>query len=101
MNLHGVTGVTENRLVLDPAVVGAASDRHWYAVYTAPQHEKTALKQLSIRDIEAFLPTYETVRGWKNRQRIKLTIPLFPTYLFVLINLRERVRVLQSPGVLR
>ncbi|MDR3725077.1 MAG: UpxY family transcription antiterminator [Terracidiphilus sp.] len=78
-----------------------ARDRNWYAVYTVPQHEKSALKQLVVREIESFLPTYETVHVWKNRQRMKLELPLFPTYLFVHINLRERVKVLQSPGVLQ
>ena len=43
-----------------------------------------------MREIELFLPTYETVRIWKNRQRIKLTLPLFPTYLFVHINSSQR-----------
>jgi transcription antitermination factor NusG len=81
--------------------MGAALDRNWYAVYTVPQHEKSAQKQLDIREIESFLPTYETVRVWKNRQRMKLTLPLFPAYLFVHINSRERAKVLQSPGVLQ
>jgi transcription antitermination factor NusG len=81
--------------------VDGTRDRNWYAVYTVPQHEKSAKKQLDVREIESFLPTYETVRIWKNRQRMKLTLPLFPTYLFVHINFRERVRVLQSPGVLQ
>jgi transcription antitermination factor NusG len=81
--------------------MGAARDRNWYAVYTVPQHEKSALKQLDMREIESFLPTYETVRVWKNRQRMKLILPLFPTYLFVHINSRERAKVLQSPGVLQ
>jgi transcription antitermination factor NusG len=81
--------------------MGAARDRNWYAVYTVPQHEKSALKQLDIREIESFLPTYETIRVWKNRQRMKVILPLFPTYLFVHINFTERVKVLQSPGVLQ
>jgi transcription antitermination factor NusG len=79
----------------------AVLDRKWYAVYTVPQHEKSALKQLDLREVESFLPTYETVRVWKNRQRMKLTLPLFPAYLFVRINSRERAKVLQSPGVLQ
>jgi transcription antitermination factor NusG len=54
-----------------------------------------------MREIESFLPTYETVRVWKNRQRMKLVLPLFPTYLFVRINSRERAKVLQTPGVLQ
>ncbi|MGO9339966.1 MAG: UpxY family transcription antiterminator [Terracidiphilus sp.] len=85
----------------DPAIMGAARDRNWYAVYTVPQHEKSVLKQLHIREIESFLPTYETVRVWKNRQQMKLILPLFPTYLFVHINSRERAKVLQSAGVLQ
>jgi transcription antitermination factor NusG len=86
---------------LSPEIVGVARDRNWYAVYTVPQHEKSALKQLDMRGIESFLPTYETVRVWKNRQRMKLILPLFPTYLFAHINSRERAKVLQSPGVLQ
>jgi len=76
-------------------------DRNWYAVLTVPQHEKSVVKHLEVREIESFLPTYETIRVWKNRQRMKVVLPLFPTYLFVHINYRERVRVLQSPGVLQ
>jgi transcription antitermination factor NusG len=85
----------------NPAIMNTARDRSWYAVYTVPQHEKSALKQLDIREIESFLPTYETVRVWKNRQRMKLILPLFPTYLFVHINSGERTKVLQAPGVLQ
>lgn len=84
-----------------PAVMSAGRDRNWYAVYTIPQHEKSVVKHLDLREIESFLPVYETVRVWKNRQRMKLILPLFPTYLFVHINFRERARVLQSPGVLQ
>ncbi len=88
-----------------PPVPSDCSDqracRHWFAVYTAPQHEKSAATQLGLREIESFLPTYKSVRVWKNRQRVTLVLPLFPSYLFVRISGRERGRVLQSPGVLR
>jgi transcription antitermination factor NusG len=78
-----------------------ASERRWYAVFTAPRSEKSAVKHLDLRRIESFLPIYETVEVWKNRQRKKITHPLFPSYLFVHIDRRERVGVLQSPGVLQ
>jgi len=39
---------------------------------------------------ESFLANYETVRVSKTRQRMKLILPLFPTYLLVYINSRER-----------
>jgi len=77
------------------------AERHWFAVFTVPQNEKSVVRHLGMREIESFLPAYETVRVWKNRQRVKTMLPLFPTYLFVHINVRERVRVLDSPGVLQ
>ena len=101
MSLQTIGQTFGGQVSQNPAITGAARDRNWYAVYTVPQHEKSALKQLDVREIESFLPTYETVRVWKNRQRMKLILPLFPTYLFVHINSRERAKVLQSPGVLQ
>ena len=76
------------------------SERRWYAVFTVPQNEKSAVRHLELRNIESFLPTYETLRVWKNRQRVKTILPLFPTYLFVRIGHDERVKVLEAPGVL-
>jgi len=80
--------------------VNPPGERKWYAVFTLPQNEKSAVRQLALREVEAFLPTYETVKVWKNRQRVKIVMPLFPTYLFVNIERRQRVSVLQSPGVI-
>jgi transcription antitermination factor NusG len=82
-------------------VADDASDRSWHAVFTVPQNEKSVIKHLNAWAIESFCPTYETVRMWKNRQRMKVVLPLFPTYLFVHINAKERTKVLQSPGVLQ
>jgi transcription antitermination factor NusG len=82
------------------ALVHAASERRWFAVFTVPQNEKSAVRHLEMRDVESFLPTYETLRIWRNRQRKKCVLPLFPSYLFVRINRCERSKVLQTPGVL-
>ncbi len=82
-------------------IAGMHIAREWYAVFTLPKHEKSVAKHLDMRNVEAFLPTYVDVRVWKNRQRIEVILPLFPTYLFVRISDRERVNVLQSPGVLQ
>ena len=101
MSLQTIGRTYVDQVSQNQAIMGAARDRNWYAVYTVPQHEKSALKHLDMREIESFLPTYETVRVWKNRQRMKLILPLFPSYLFVHINFTERVKVLQSPGVLQ
>jgi len=73
---------------------------HWYAVYTCSRHEKRVAEHLEGRAVEVFLPQYETVSRWKDR-RVCLNLPLFPGYLFVHIQLCERVRVLEVPGVVR
>ena len=78
-----------------------AGGRNWYAVFTVPQNEKSVCRHLGLREIEAFLPTYEVEKVWKNRQRVKTVLPLFPSYLFVRIGRVERVRVLECPGVLQ
>ena len=84
----------------DLRVANSVIERKWFAVFTIPQNEKSALRHLAMRDVESFLPTYETLRIWKNRQRKKCVLPLFPSYLFVRINQCERGKVLQTPGVL-
>lgn len=72
----------------------------WYAAYTCAQHEKRVREQLEYRSIEAFLPLYETVHRWKDR-RVRLNLALFPGYVFVRLALRDRLQVLQVPGVAR
>jgi len=83
-----------------PVPIFGPADRRWYAVFTLPQNEKSVVRHLAMREVESFLPTYETVSVWKNRQRVRTVRPLFPTYLFVRINHRQRNRVLESPGVI-
>src|SRR5690349_1238311 len=81
---------------------GAATARtlHWYAAYTRANHEKSVAQQLEQRSLHSFLPLYERVSRWKDR-RVKLQIPLFSGYVFVRMALEERLRVLQTPGLVR
>lgn len=70
----------------------------WYAAYTSSRHEKTVAEHLRQRDVECFLPLYETVRRWNNgRHRVQL--PLFPSYVFVRMGVRDKLRVMQVPGL--
>jgi transcription antitermination factor NusG len=80
------------------ATIAQISPR-WYAVYTAPRHEKSASHHLEGRSVESFLPLYSSARLWNGR-RATVQMPLFPGYLFVRIKPEERVRVLETPGVL-
>lgn len=73
---------------------------YWYAAYTCANHEKRVTSQLLQRSVETFLPLYQSVRHWKDRH-VRLQMPLFPGYVFVRIALRDRLSVLQIPGVVR
>lgn len=76
------------------------SQMFWYAAYTSSRHEKTVAEHLRQREVECFLPLYETVRRWNNgRHRVQL--PLFPSYVFVRMEMRNRLRVLQVPGLVQ
>ena len=75
-------------------------ERRWYAAYTSANHEKRVAMQLGQRSVEHFLPLYASVRRWKDR-RVRLDLPLFPGYVFVRLALRDRLRTLQTPGVVR
>jgi transcription antitermination factor NusG len=74
--------------------------RHWYAVYTYPQHEKAVAEQLETKSVEAFLPTLPSRRQWKDRS-VEIARPLFPGYVFTRIALKERVKVVTIPSVVR
>lgn len=71
---------------------------HWYAVYTSANHEKRIAEQLMRRGVEHFLPLYESVRRWKDRN-VVLQLPLFAGYVFVRMALREKAKVVQIPGI--
>src|SRR5437016_1067366 len=72
----------------------------WFAAYTSANHEKRVALQVAQRSVEHFLPVYESLRQWKDR-RMRVELPLFPGYVFVRLALRDRLRVLQVPGVVR
>jgi transcription antitermination factor NusG len=72
----------------------------WYAGYTAARHEKRVAEHFLQREVEHFLPLYETIHRWNNgRHRVQL--PLFPGYIFVRLALQHRLRVLEVPGFVR
>src|SRR4051812_20135865 len=43
-------------------------ERKWFAIFTASRNEQSAWRHLDLNQIESFLPTYESVHVWKNRQ---------------------------------
>lgn len=90
--------------ILHRAIPGIISGEpqlpRWFAVYTASRHEKRVAQHLCQREIELYLPLYKSERKWSDGSRVTLDLPLFPGYLFVHIQRRERGRVLGVPGAL-
>lgn len=54
----------------------------WYAIHVRSRHEFKVVDRLALKNIEAFLPSVERVRKWKDRKKT-ITFPLFPGYVFV------------------
>ncbi len=71
----------------------------WFAAYTFSCQEKRVAQHLSARRIEFFLPVHRKISRWKNGLRMLIERPLFPSYVFVKIDRKDKVRVLELPGV--
>lgn len=72
----------------------------WYAIYTRPRHEKSVFTSLEEKEIDAFLPLTREIRQWKDRKK-EVEIPLFSGYVFINIELKNRLYALETNGVVR
>lgn len=82
-----------------PPIFDQVSANSWWAIYTYHQHEKSAANILQTKGCEVFLPLYEVIRRWKDRT-VKLSLPLFPCYVFVRADASRRLDIVTTPGVL-
>lgn len=73
----------------------------WRVFYTAPRAEKKCEDNLREQSLEVFLPKLAVVRRWKNGVRKRVEEPLFPNYLFARVSERDRIRVLETAGIVR
>lgn len=98
--MPGMSEVESSLNTIGTLCAGAEASPRWFAVYTAARHEKHVSKILAQRQIETFVPLYQTTRKWKKSRPIVLELPLFPTYVFARIAREARGTVLGTPGVL-
>jgi transcription antitermination factor NusG len=86
--------------MLDPQLVDpfGRQDSQWWALYTRHQHERVVADLLLAKGFETFLPAYDSIRRWKDRQKV-LSLPLFPCYVFVKGAFNRRLQVVSTPGV--
>ncbi len=74
----------------------------WYAVHTKSRHEYKAHTGLTQKNLTSFLPEMEVWSKRKDRKK-KISLPLFPGYLFVEASLDNvtKLAILKTPGVVR
>jgi transcription antitermination factor NusG len=101
MNSSDTNTLQSNRELANEAT-GLMDSNHlaWYVASTRANHEKRVALELEEREVEHFLPVYNSVRRWKDR-RVCLQLPLFPGYVFARFALSDRLKVLKIPSVAR
>ena len=70
----------------------------WYVVYTRSRAEKKVRNELTIKNIECFIPLQKKLRQWKDRKKW-VEMPLMSGYCFVCISRTKYDEVLNTNNV--
>jgi transcription antitermination factor NusG len=76
-----------------------AEENNWYAIYTKPRAEKKVFELLHDRGIHAYCPLNKVRKKWSDRYKV-VEEPLFTSYVFVKIAVKDFSLVKQISGVL-
>ena len=71
---------------------------NWYAIHTKFKCEKYIAKQLNAKGIEAYVPLLSTTKRYVRKVKT-YEVPLISCYVFVRIDLTDRVKVLETQYV--
>jgi transcription antitermination factor NusG len=74
--------------------------KRWLVLYVRPRFERVVERHLMAGTIEHFLPLHTVLRQWSDRKK-KVVVPLFPGYIFVHVDERERIAALEPEGSLK
>ena len=83
-----------------PILPAADPGTRWYALQVKPRHERHVAQVLQTKGFEQFLPLYTARHRWSDRIK-KLSLPLFPGYVFCRFHRERRLPVVSSPGIVR
>lgn len=86
-------------MVQETQIEQRAGDR-WYALWVRSRHEKTVADVLLGKGIESFLPLCRSRRRWSDRVR-EVELPLIPGYVFCRSDMKNRMPILTTPGVVQ
>lgn len=71
---------------------------NWYAIYVNVKHEKKVVQKLKEKNIEAYSPFIKKLQQWSDRKKW-VEFPMLSGYVFVKIDITEKEKVIQCPGV--
>jgi transcriptional antiterminator RfaH len=73
----------------------AGGEARWWVLHTRPRAEKSLARRFLDRQVPFFLPLYK--RQWRSRGRLLAShVPLFPGYVFLHGEGRERLQALET-----
>ena len=70
----------------------------WIAIRSKPRSEKIVSNELNKKGIESFLPLIKKRQQWSDRKKW-VEFPLFPSYLFARIELKDSLYIMNTHGV--
>jgi transcription antitermination factor NusG len=97
LSAHEEDNNREKTPISSPQPIVPLSPR-WYALYLRSRYEKRAHQLLLGKGVESFLPRIEEVHTWSDRKKV-VEEPLFRGYLFVRTDLKDRISILETDGV--
>src|SRR5690625_3678238 len=71
---------------------------NWRVLYVNSRAEKKVAERLAAKGFEVFCPLRTTLRQWSDRKK-KVRVPYFPSYVFVRYEEKDRLSVVETPGV--
>ncbi len=80
--------------------INSTNSPRWYALCVRSRFEKKVQTQLVRKQLESYLPLIEEIRQWSDRKK-KVKEPLFRGYVFVRIDLKNKLEVLETDGAVK
>jgi transcription termination/antitermination protein NusG len=90
--------MVEEAMIANQSTAGIG--RHWRVFYAKPRSEKKVEERLVASGKDVFLPMRTAMRQWSDRKK-KVSVPLFPGYIFAHVTERERLDVLEDDSIVR
>ena len=72
--------------------------KEWIVIYTKSRREKKIAHYCTIEKIKYYLPLEQRMKLY-GRKKVQTTLPLFPGYLFCIVNKKEQYKLLLTHQV--